>query len=111
MRPRYGPAQQRSRSRSPNARRDGARGELAASKRDSPKPSLTGRAMATIAARPRFGITIDTRPRDTDKVGAYVTAVTPGGPAAKAGIRSGDIIAKVAGKAVTARGEESAGSA
>lgn len=70
---------------------------------------LTGRAMATIAARPRFGITIDTRPRDTDKVGAYVTGVSPGGPAAKAGIRSGDIIAKVAGKAVTARGEESAG--
>lgn len=70
---------------------------------------LTGRAMATIAARPRFGITIDTRPRDTDKVGAYVTGVTPGGPAAKAGIQSGDIIAKVAGKAVTARGEESAG--
>lgn len=70
---------------------------------------LTGRAMATIAARPRFGITIDTRPRETDKVGAYVTGVTPGGPAAKAGIQSGDIIAKVAGKAVTARGEESAG--
>lgn len=70
---------------------------------------LTGRAMATIAARPRFGITIDTRPRDTDQIGAYVTGVTPGGPAAKAGIQSGDIIAKLAGKAVTARGEESAG--
>lgn len=70
---------------------------------------LTSRAMATIAARPRFGITIDTRPRDTDQYGAYVTGVTPGGPAAKAGIQSGDIIAKLAGKAVTARGEESAG--
>jgi hypothetical protein len=70
---------------------------------------LTGRAMATIAVRPRFGITIDTRPRDTDQIGAYVTGVTPGGPAAKAGIQSGDIIAKLAGKAVTARGEESAG--
>jgi C-terminal processing protease CtpA/Prc len=70
---------------------------------------LTSRAMATITARPRFGITIDTRPRDTDQIGAYVTGVTPGGPAAKAGIQSGDIIAKLAGKAVTARGEESAG--
>jgi len=70
---------------------------------------LTSRAMATITARPRFGITIDTRPRDTDQIGAYVTAVTPGGPAAKAGIQSGDIIAKLAGKAVTASGEVSAG--
>jgi PDZ domain-containing secreted protein len=90
----------------------GARAEeLAVIAREMPARvrELTGRAMATIAARPRFGITIDTRPRDTDKLGAYVTGVTPGGPAAKAGIRSGDIIAKVAGKAVTARGEESAG--
>lgn len=85
--------------------------ELSAMAREMPPRvrELTGRAMATIAARPRFGITIDTRPRDTDQYGAYVTGVTPGGPAAKAGIQSGDIIAKLAGKAVTARGEESAG--
>jgi hypothetical protein len=70
---------------------------------------LTGRAMATIAARPRFGITIDTRPRDTDKWGAYISAVTPGGPAAKAGVRSGDVITKLAGKAVTGSGDETPG--
>ena len=105
----------RMRELSTTARRSaeaGARAEeLAVIAREMPARvrELTGRAMATIAARPRFGITIDTRPRDTDKVGAYVTGVSPGGPAAKAGIQSGDIIAKVAGKAVTARGEESAG--
>lgn len=85
--------------------------ELSAMAREMPARvrELTGRAMATIAVRPRFGITIDTRPRDTDQYGAYVTGVSPGGPAAKAGIQSADIIAKLAGKAVTARGEESAG--
>jgi S1-C subfamily serine protease len=70
---------------------------------------LTERAMVAFTSRPRFGITIDTRPRDTDKWGAYITAVTPGGPADKAGIRSGDIITKLAGKGVTAQGDEPPG--
>ncbi len=70
---------------------------------------LTERAMVAFTARPRFGITIDTRPRETDTWGAYVTAVTPAGPADKAGIRSGDIITKLAGKAVVARGDEPPG--
>ncbi|MBL0179575.1 MAG: PDZ domain-containing protein [Gemmatimonadetes bacterium] len=71
--------------------------------------NLTGRAMLAIAARPRLGITIDTRARDTDRWGAYVTAVTPGGPADKGGVRSGDVIAKLAGKAVTGSGDETPG--
>jgi|CXWL01.1.fsa_nt_gi membrane-associated protease RseP (regulator of RpoE activity) len=71
--------------------------------------SLTNRAMIAIAARPRLGITIDTRARDTDKWGAYVSAVTPGGPADKGGVRSGDVIAKLAGKAVTGSGDETPG--
>lgn len=70
---------------------------------------LTGRAMVAIAAPPRLGITVETRPRDTDKWGAYVSAVTPGGPADKGGIRSGDVIAKLGGKAVTGSGDESPG--
>ncbi len=85
-------------------------GELAASNaRLAEARSLTGRAMVAIAARPRLGITIDTRARDTDKWGAYVSAVTPGGPADKGGVRSGDIIAKLAGKAVTGSGDETPG--
>lgn len=56
--------------------------------------------------QPRIGIMVDPRPRDTDKWGAYVTSVTPGSPADKAGILSGDIIMRVAGKSVTEGGEK-----
>lgn len=51
-------------------------------------------------ARPIIGVSVDPAPRDTDRHGAYIQAVTPGGPADKAGLRSGDIITKVAGKAI-----------
>jgi len=60
--------------------------------------------------RARLGIKINLRARDTDSVGAYVEAVTPNGPAAKAGIRSGDIITKVDGKSVLAGGRAEGGS-
>jgi hypothetical protein len=50
--------------------------------------------------RARLGITLNLRARDTDSLGAYVQSVTPNGPAAKAGLRSGDIITKVDGKSV-----------
>ncbi len=68
--------------------------------------SITSRPLAALAARPLFGITIDTRPRETDRYGAYVSAVTPGGPADKAGIQSGDVITKVAGEAVSKSGSD-----
>jgi hypothetical protein len=50
--------------------------------------------------RARLGIKVNLQSRESDSIGAYVDAVTPGGPAAKAGIRSGDIITKVDGKSV-----------
>jgi S1-C subfamily serine protease len=50
--------------------------------------------------RARLGLKVNLRARSTDSVGAYVDAVTPNGPAAKAGIQSGDLITKVAGKSV-----------
>jgi S1-C subfamily serine protease len=59
--------------------------------------------------RARLGIKINLRARDTDSIGAYVEAVTPNGPAAKAGIRSGDIITKVDGKSVLAGGRAEGG--
>lgn len=45
----------------------------------------------------RIGVTVDLRPSDNDSIGATVQSVTPGGPAAKAGIRSGDVIVRVNG--------------
>jgi PDZ domain-containing protein len=52
--------------------------------------------------RARLGLKVNLRARSTDSVGAYVDAVTPNGPAAKAGLQSGDIITKVDGKSVLA---------
>jgi S1-C subfamily serine protease len=54
--------------------------------------------------RARLGIKVNLQASQTDSVGAYVDAVTPGGPAAQAGIQSGDIITKLNGKSVLAGG-------
>src|SRR5689334_22610925 len=50
--------------------------------------------------RARLGINVAMEPSANDSIGATITAVTPGGPAAKAGIRSGDIITRLDGKSV-----------
>ena len=60
-----------------------------------------------MSRRARLGLTVNLRARETDSVGAYVDAVTPNGPAAKSGIRSGDIITKVDQKSVLSGGETS----
>jgi S1-C subfamily serine protease len=52
--------------------------------------------------RARLGLKVNLRARSTDSVGAYVDAVTPNGPAAKAGLLSGDIITKLNGRSVLA---------
>lgn len=54
--------------------------------------------------RARLGIKLNLQARDSDSLGAYVESVTPNGPAAKAGLRSGDIITKVDGKSVLGGG-------
>lgn len=59
--------------------------------------------------RARLGLKVNLRARASDSIGAYVDAVTPNGPAAKAGIQSGDIITKVDGKTVLAGGQAEAG--
>jgi S1-C subfamily serine protease len=59
--------------------------------------------------RARLGIKVNLRPRETDSIGAHVDAVTPGGPADEAGIRSGDIITRLNGKSVLAGGAAEGG--
>lgn len=53
--------------------------------------------------RARLGITVNLQAKETDSLGAFVQSVTPGGPASKAGIRSGDIITLLDGKSVLDR--------
>ena len=49
----------------------------------------------------RLGVLVNTEADpETDSVGAHVEAVTPGGPAAKAGLKAGDVITKFHGKAL-----------
>lgn len=50
--------------------------------------------------RARLGVNVNVRAQPNDSIGATVDAVTPGGPAAKAGLRAGDIITKLNGKSV-----------
>ena len=56
--------------------------------------------------RARLGVTIDTRPGPNDSIGATIQSVTPGGPAAKAGIKSGDIIVRLDGKSLVGAAAE-----
>jgi membrane-associated protease RseP (regulator of RpoE activity) len=55
--------------------------------------------------RPRIGVLVRTdRDDETDRIGAVLTAVTPGGPAEEAGLMAGDIITEANGVALAARG-------
>jgi predicted metalloprotease with PDZ domain len=68
--------------------------------RDSMAPMM---AQAFAARRVRIGVVVRTRPSDSDSIGALLDAVTPGGPAATAGLRSGDIIVRLGSTPLAAR--------
>jgi S1-C subfamily serine protease len=57
-----------------------------------------------MSRRARLGLKVNLRARETDSVGAYVDAVTPNGPADKAGIRSGDVITRLGDQSVLTGG-------
>lgn len=48
--------------------------------------------------RARLGVLLDMQAVQNDSIGATISSVTPGGPAAKAGIRGGDIVTRVNGQ-------------
>jgi hypothetical protein len=72
-------------------------GELAAENLVAPM----FKGFTAMMRQPHLGVTVSTLPRESDKFGAYIQAVTPGSPADKAGIMSGDIITRIAGKSLT----------
>jgi S1-C subfamily serine protease len=85
---------------------------LGQERNDTTADRLEGRVVAphdrvmtlVMNRRARLGIKVNLQARDTDSLGAYVESVTPNGPAATAGLRSGDVITKVDGKSVLSGG-------
>lgn len=61
---------------------------------------MSGRVDVINLRRGRLGIVVQAISDSTDTLGALVASVTPNGPADKAGIRSGDIIVRVNGRAL-----------
>lgn len=61
---------------------------------------VTERLQPLVLRRARLGIGVRLTAAATDSVGAYVDAVTPGGPAARSGLRTGDIIVALKGQSV-----------
>jgi S1-C subfamily serine protease len=68
---------------------------------DEQEPQVVRRMRAITQRRARLGVTVDLRASDADSIGATLSAVTPGGPAAKAGLKSGDIVTRIDGKSLT----------
>ena len=64
----------------------------------------------TVSDRPRIGVVVDMdASAANDKLGATIKSVTPGGPAAKAGLEAGDIITKFNGTALAGGGDDEPG--
>ncbi len=92
---------------------------LAAQETPRPSPAPRARARAPLSVytfsgnRGRIGVIVNTAANaDSDKLGARIDGVTPGGPAAKAGLKVGDIITKFNGTSlagVRAENEEESG--
>ena len=60
-------------------------------------------AQAFAVRRVRIGVVVRGWPSETDSIGALVDAVTPGGPAATAGLLAGDIVTRFGGTPLAAR--------
>ncbi len=64
-----------------------------------------GQATVFMTRRARLGVNVSLQSRATDSVGAYLEAVTPGGPAEKAGLQGGDIVTRLDGTSLAGAGD------
>ncbi len=73
-----------------------------------PPPSAGAWGFAFDDHHGRLGVVVNTEPNPaTDSIGARLEAVTPGSPAAKAGLKAGDVITRLNGTALAgARAED-----
>jgi S1-C subfamily serine protease len=62
---------------------------------------MNGRIEVFSMRRGRLGVVVNPSSDKTDSIGALIQSVTPNGPADKAGIRSGDIIVRLNGRALS----------
>ena len=66
--------------------------------RRTPRPDTRAFSFSFSGNRARIGVLVNTVANtDTDKLGAKIDGVTPGGPAEKAGLKAGDIITRFNG--------------
>jgi len=72
----------------------------------TPRPEGRAYTFNFSGNRGRIGVLVNTVADSSDKVGARIDGVTPGGPADKAGLKSGDIITRFNGKSLTGVGSE-----
>jgi predicted metalloprotease with PDZ domain len=81
----------------------GAGGDLAAQERErEPRVEIErtgpgGHMEMFMTRRARLGVKVNLQARASDSIGAYIEGVTPGGPADKAGLQSGDVITRLDG--------------
>src|ERR1041384_1790420 len=83
------PAPPAPRGRDPGPAEPRIRTRIYTSPDDEPQ-EIRDRIRTIVQRRARLGVTVDMRASDNASIGATLQSVTPGGPASKAGIRSGD---------------------
>jgi len=76
--------------------------------RKAPRPPETRAFSFTVGGnRARIGVLVNTAANaETDRLGAKIDAVTPGGPAEKAGLKAGDIITRFNGTSLAGASSE-----